>query len=329
LKFAWSLRVLFAVGIAATLLLVITAGVRPTFALLSSAGWILLLLVPLHVLPLLLDVMGWRLFLVPRVPLPMLFYVATIREAVNRLLPVANVGGEIVGVQVLTRLGVDGTRAAASIVVETLVNLFAQLLFVGLGILCMADLSGVRSLPTELAAALAISLPLLALLYWLLHYGSAFERLGRIAARVLGNGSRASGAMHLGASLDLAIRRILLERRVLVAALCWQFIGLVAGSAETWFALRWLGCPQGILTALALESLIQAVRHFVFVVPAGLGVQEAGLMAIGALLGIPSDVAVALSLAKRMREILFGVPVLCAWQWQARGGISARIKTDS
>jgi hypothetical protein len=42
------------------------------------------------------------------------------------------------------------------------------------------------------------------------------------------------------------------------------------------------------------------------------------LVGIGHVLGLGSDVAVALSLAKRMREILFGLPALATWQWMTR-----------
>jgi hypothetical protein len=42
------------------------------------------------------------------------------------------------------------------------------------------------------------------------------------------------------------------------------------------------------------------------------------LIGVGHLLGISSDVAIALSLAKRMREIVFGLPALAAWQWMTR-----------
>jgi uncharacterized membrane protein YbhN (UPF0104 family) len=72
--------------------------------------------------------------------------------------------------------------------------------------------------------------------------------------------------------------------------------------------------------ALALESLSQAARHFIFLVPAGIGVQEASLVAIAHVLGVGNDLAIALSLAKRMREILFGSPALLLWYWkQGRG----------
>jgi len=35
----------------------------------------------------------------------------------------------------------------------------------------------------------------------------------------------------------------------------------------------------------------------------------------GQIVGIDSGTALSLSLAKRMREVLFGVPALLSWQW--------------
>jgi len=64
---------------------------------------------------------------------------------------------------------------------------------------------------------------------------------------------------------------------------------------------------------LVLESSTQAIRHFIFFVPAGLGVQEAGLILAGQILGIEAQAVIALSLAKRMREVLFGLPALMMW----------------
>jgi len=68
-------------------------------------------------------------------------------------------------------------------------------------------------------------------------------------------------------------------------------------------------------TLACLESLAQAAKSLFFMVPAALGVQEAGLIGAGHLFGLGADVALALSLAKRMREIVFGLPALVAWQW--------------
>jgi uncharacterized membrane protein YbhN (UPF0104 family) len=67
--------------------------------------------------------------------------------------------------------------------------------------------------------------------------------------------------------------------------------------------------------ALILESMTQAIRHAAFVVPAGLGVQEAGLVLFGRSLGIDAELALAVSMAKRLREVLCGVLSLLSWQW--------------
>ena len=57
-----------------------------------------------------------------------------------------------------------------------------------------------------------------------------------------------------------------------------------------------------------------AIRTGAFAIPGGLGVQEGGSVLVGAVLGIPAPVALALALARRVREFLLGVPGLLAWQ---------------
>jgi uncharacterized membrane protein YbhN (UPF0104 family) len=66
---------------------------------------------------------------------------------------------------------------------------------------------------------------------------------------------------------------------------------------------------------VALESLVSAVRNFAFFVPGAIGVQEASLVLFGSMIGLPANVAVALSLVKRLRDIGFGIPALVSWQW--------------
>jgi hypothetical protein len=45
-----------------------------------------------------------------------------------------------------------------------------------------------------------------------------------------------------------------------------------------------------------------------------LGVQEGGLILLGAVVGLAPEVALALSLVKRIRELLVGLPGLLVWQ---------------
>jgi uncharacterized membrane protein YbhN (UPF0104 family) len=169
-------------------------------------------------------------------------------------------------------------------------------------------------LADDVLIGLGATLPLIVLLAALLRYGSVFQRLERLAVRLLGEHA---GSFLAGQSVDLdaAIRELCGDWPRLGTTLAWQVTGMVAGSLETWLALRWLGHPVHFGAAIAIDSLTMTVRNFAFLVPAGLGVQEASLVAFGALLGVHGELALALSLVKRMREILFGAPALLSWYW--------------
>ena len=107
-------RIALALGLAALIALVVGAGAGTLAALLAHAGWILLLLVPLQVVPMLFDVLGWRVLIATPTRVSALFFIAWTRQAINRLLPVASVGGEIVGVRLLRQQGVSGMAAASA-----------------------------------------------------------------------------------------------------------------------------------------------------------------------------------------------------------------------
>jgi uncharacterized membrane protein YbhN (UPF0104 family) len=64
-----------------------------------------------------------------------------------------------------------------------------------------------------------------------------------------------------------------------------------------------------------VESLAMLARSAGFFVPGGMGVQEAGLVLAGTLVGLPLEAAIAVGILKRLREILVSVPGLLAWQW--------------
>ena len=46
------------------------------------------------------------------------------------------------------------------------------------------------------------------------------------------------------------------------------------------------------------------------------GVQEAGYIGLGALFGIPAELALGAALLRRGRDLAWGVPILLAWQWR-------------
>ncbi|CAG2158049.1 HpnL family protein [Cupriavidus numazuensis] len=306
-------------GLLALTALVVHEGISDIATVMAQGGWLLLLLVPLHALPLLLDAQGWRVLLTSADPeekagLGFLWWVATVREAVNRLLPTMSIGGELVGVR-LSRLRIhDTTAVTASIVVEVMITLFAQYLFSALGVLMLVAALQDSGQAWIILAGLALSLPVPVAFALSLHHTALFEKLEGAARKLFGEDHRIV-TMIDGARLDAQIRALNRRRRELLAALGWQFVGLVSGTLEIWFALMLLGHPVPFWQAMAIEALTQAVRHVAFFVPAGLGVQEAVVLLLGQALGMDAHVSLALALVKRAREILFGVPALLSWQW--------------
>ncbi len=318
-------------GLTAAIVLVVRqdwTAIRQAF---DHAGWALLWLLPFHALPLLLDVLGWRVLLAPSDPqrragIPFLFWVATVREACNRLLPVANIGGEIVGIRLVKWRGLPGTPVAASVIMEVLLTLVSQYLFAALGILLLIGLTQHIGTLNSVLGALVASLPLPIGLLYLLRHGQLFSRLEAFAEKMLGGSSRLTELLD-GTRLDEEVRALYAQPLRLAWACMWQFFGFVLGSFESWLALQLLGYPISVWDAIAIEAVTQSVRHIIFVVPAGLGVQEGGLVLFGNLIGLPADAAIALSLVKRAREVGFGLPALVSWQWAEARRLRAKRQT--
>ena len=90
--------------------------------------------------------------------------------------------------------------------------------------------------------------------------------------------------------------------------------GWVVGAGEAYVGLYFMGHAIAWSDALILESIAFALRTAAFVVPARLGIQEGGYILLGAMFGLSPEVALALSLLKRGREIATGLPCLIIWQ---------------
>lgn len=300
------------IGISILIALVVRNGAGDVLHVIGQAGFALLWLVPFHALPLLLDAYAWRILLGARAPLAFLWWVATVREAVSRLLPVVGVGGEIVGIRLARwRVG-DASRVSASVIVEVLVTIAVQYAFSALGVvLILASTGGSGAKTIGLALLLSLPLPILAVA--LLRRGGVFHAIERYAARALGRGHRLLQGID-GKRLDAEIDALMYRTGILFRAFVWQFAGYLLGALETYWALAMLGHPVSVGGAVAIEALTQAVRHAAFMVPGGLGVQEAAVVVLAQMFGVDREVAFSLALVKRMREVIFGSVALGSWQ---------------
>ncbi len=303
-------------GLALLLVLVVRADFAAMLHTLLLAGWPLLWLIPYRALFFLLYAAGWLSLLWPydharRAGIGYLFWVTTVREAIDRLLPVASVGGGVAAVRLVRWRDLPTAAIAASVLVEVLLTLTVAYLFTALGLVLLMQSRAETVDYHRLFIALLLSLPVPAVMTLLLRYGSVFKRLQRLLRPLVGSTVLSDEAE----ALDLELRAVLRRRGPLLAAGTLEFAAFVSGAFEVWFALRLFGHPVGVGAALILESMTQALRHLAFMIPAAVGVQEAALVLFGHALGVSAELALAVSMAKRLREILCGVPALVSWQW--------------
>lgn len=281
---------------------------------LVRALWILPGLIGLHLTQLLLAGLGWRtLFTGPRPSVAVFYRLRVIREGIDSLLPVAQIGGEIVGARLLARHQVAVGEAGASVVVDVTIELLTQILFLLAGLAALAWLSrqalwGVW-LEAVLAAAAAAGL-LLALRFGLLRALDALLR--RIAQRWPALAGASPGRLH-AAALGFYRHPGAILRSVLLHVAAW-----VLGTVETWAVLHVLAVPVSPVQALVVESLGMAARSAGFAIPAALGVQEGGFVLAAVAAGVPAAAALPLVLLKRLREVSVGLVGIALWRVRVR-----------
>src|SRR5262249_34348903 len=147
--------------------LVIWSGIGPIAYAIASVGWGILLVLAVRLVTVSIAGVGWQLlFPAQNHPGPgTCVLVRFIREAANALLPLMQVGGELIGARLIMFRGIPGPLAAASIIVDILIQAVTQFLFACLGVATLVALGVSDGLARTIASALAVAAILLAGFY--------------------------------------------------------------------------------------------------------------------------------------------------------------------
>ncbi|HLG89186.1 MAG TPA: lysylphosphatidylglycerol synthase domain-containing protein [Alphaproteobacteria bacterium] len=293
-------------GAALGLGLIAHYGIATVHGLIRRSGFGLVAIVALHCLQLGLTAFGWKSLLSrhPGLSSAFLFLVRWVREGVSTVLPLTPVGGVVVGVRLLCRRGIRMAAASAATVVDLSLELASQIVFAMLGLMGLM----------HLVAPSAASIPILAGLFGLTAMAAAFAAsqwlgLARVAERMagrLGMTGRVEG-LH-----DAIIDAYRAPGALMICALL-HLMAWLAGTFEVWLAMHFLGGNIGLGESFVIESLGQMLKTASFAIPAALGIQEGGYVLICGIFGVGPDLALALSLMKRLREIALGVPGIVVW----------------
>lgn len=284
-------------------------------AAIASAGWGIAIVTLFHLVPMALDALGLY-GLMQRAHRPRLwrlFGLYWIGESINTLLPVAQIGGEFVRTRLLVMSGVPGVNAGAYIVGNLTLGVFTQGIFAVVGLVVLVLQYGEQNgATTHAAIGAAIILGGVGLFYIVQRIG-LFSFIARFF-KALARGKDWLDLVGNAGELDAAVRAIYRRRGAVLHSMSMQFLSWVVGTGEVWLSLHFMGRDASLLDALMIEALGQAVRSGAFMVPASLGVQEGSYVLLGAVIGLPPEISLALSLIKRVREVAIGVPGLIAWQ---------------
>lgn len=278
-----------------------------------SAGWILPGAVAIHSIQLFLSALAWRSPIKENAPrLGRYFRIRWIRESVNSLLPVAQLGGNIVGIRLLTLRGLSAALAAASTTLDLTVEALTQLLFTIAGISTIGAIGAGHEWGIWLDGSLAFMA--IGLIGFVVAQRIGVMRIVEVLALRL-NQAFPSLSIDGVQGLHDELMRLQTDHAALLRATALHSLAWLMGVAETSLMLWAMGSAVSVPEALVIESLGMAARSAGFIVPGALGVQETGFILVCQLLGISADTAIALSMLKRARELLVGLPGLIAWQW--------------
>jgi putative membrane protein len=301
------------VGMSVLVGLTIWYGADHVGAAMVSVGWTCVLVVLTRVVAVAIAGGGWWL-LFPKAQQPALWLCVAfrfVREGANALLPLAQIGGDFIGARCLALRGVRGTLAAASVIVDVLLQAVSQLAFAIIGLTLLIAMGGNDLVVWPVAIGIALAVP--ALGGFLLIQG---ELGRRVITKVLSAFAGDRNWLMFGTVDELFAQLNVLYsgRGRLLRSVTWHLVGWFAGALEVWLVLNAMGHPLDYGDAVIIESLMHAVRGAAFAVPGALGAQEGGLIVLCAMFGVPPEGALALSLVKRIPDLVIGIPGLIGWQ---------------
>jgi putative membrane protein len=233
-----------------------------------------------------------------------------VREAVNNLLPAAQIGGEFVAARLLRRRGVPLAAAIGGTIADLMLEMATQVLFTVLGVVLLSRMVGNTGLVETLTNGLLFAALIVATVFAAMWLGLAavIERAVMRLGRSLG--WPATGQVD---GLHEALTGCFRSPGRVAAGASWHLLSWLVGGIEVWLVLRLFGRDIGIGPVLIIESLGQAAKAVGFAIPGAIGVQEGGYVVVCRVLGIPPEMAIALSLVKRLREVALGIPGLLFW----------------
>ena len=150
-------------GIAACIGLTAWSGIDAVGNAVASVGWGMPFVVLTRAATVSVAGAGWWLLFPAsgRLRLRAAVLLRFVREAANAFLPLTQVGGDVIGVRLLTFWAVPGPFAGASIIIDVMMQAVTQLLFAALGLMTLVALGADMTVAGTAAAGFGLAVPML------------------------------------------------------------------------------------------------------------------------------------------------------------------------
>ena len=312
-------------GIAAIVSVFRSTGAEPVriaAAALSGYGWTVFLV---YAAVNFWDVWGWRVVFLgaagARVKFFDLYLIRLAGEAVNGVTPFVDIGGEFLKVALAAkRFGLEKRVVIPTVVIERVALLASEVVFWFLGLAAaLTFVPEVRHARAAWIAAAAVSAPVVLALYWITRKGFFASFYVNVVKRwVKTEESLTRDLEGKIQDVDARISQFCTkEPGRNVATFVLHFVGWVAGGIETWLMFRITGVELTVWEGIMIEALFQLLKTASFFIPGNLGAQEAGLAYFGSWFGYAGPVGVAVSLLKRLRQLVWTLAGFAIWSWMA------------
>jgi putative membrane protein len=233
--------------------------------------------------------------------------------AVETLMPLGGLAAEVVKGRLLIRAGTRPGIAASLAVVDMTVQIVVLIFWALLGFTALVITGPNETLfwPIVLGAAF-LTLATGVMLY--AQYANLLGKLAQWGERSL-RSERWQGLAANAHHLDRTIRAIYARPLRVGAACAIRCITRGLMAVEIWVAAWLMHNPITPSDAVMFIGIVSTLRAAAFVVPGGWGLQEGAYVLLGPMVGLEPEIALALSLATRARELMTGVPALLVWQF--------------
>jgi len=271
----------------------------------------------------LIETLGWQSafsLLGIKIGFLALFRVRTATEAAAQTLPAGVVFSESLKVALLSRGGMAMDAAVSGTVARKYLLMTSQSAYLALA--ALFGFAGLEALSRYLIGRGGLTVLLLITGFGIglgaLFIRSALSR-GRLATRVRELLRRVpnqrlqrslSGNDSWSSATDGRLERFFRVRpRDELGVTAFFLAGWLFESFETFLLMRLVGVELDFGTAMAVEVVLSMLRMAVFIVPGGLGIQDAGYALFLQALGVPEATATgaAFAVLKRSKELAYAV----------------------